>query len=79
MPWLPIAAGQHLGSRGALGKVAAELGAAPAQVSLAWLLHRSPVIVPIPGTGSMEHLAENCAAASVELSEEQFRALSSAY
>jgi pyridoxine 4-dehydrogenase len=79
VPWLPIASGDHAGSRGALGKVAAELGATPAQVSLAWLLHRSPVIVPIPGTGSMEHLEQNCAAASLELSEEQFRMLSAAY
>lgn len=79
VPWLPIARGEHAGSQGALGAVAAELGASTAQVSLAWLLHRSPVIVPIPGTASRQHLEENCAAASLNLSEDQYQALTAAY
>jgi pyridoxine 4-dehydrogenase len=79
VPWLPIARGERAGSQGVLGKVAADVGASPAQVSLAWLLHRSPVIVPIPGTGSREHLEENCAAASLNLSEDQVNALSAGY
>ena len=72
VPWFPIAGGEHAGGRaGALSVVARELGATPAQVSLAWLLHRSPVVVPIPGTSSAEHLAENAAAADLELTADQ--------
>lgn len=72
VPWLPIARGEHATDRdGTLTAVARETGATPAQVSLAWLLHRSPVVVPIPGTSSAEHLAENAAAADLELTETQ--------
>ncbi|WP_236030053.1 aldo/keto reductase [Paractinoplanes lichenicola] len=66
MPWRPLA---HDG--GAVAEVAAEVGATPAQVALAWLLARSPVVLPIPGTASLAHLAENVAAESVRLSPEQ--------
>jgi aryl-alcohol dehydrogenase-like predicted oxidoreductase len=72
VPWLPIASGEHAAGRvDALAAVAREVGATPAQVSLAWLLHRSPVVVPIPGTSSAEHLAENAAAADLELTSAQ--------
>jgi pyridoxine 4-dehydrogenase len=64
VPWLPVAGGR---SDARLAAVAAEIGATPMQVALAWLLHRSPVMLPIPGTRSPEHLAENVAAAEIEL------------
>ncbi|MFK4088694.1 aldo/keto reductase [Kribbella sp. NPDC020789] len=67
IPFVPIAKGEHAGSQ-LLAVIAAEIGVTPAQLSLAWLLHRSPVIVPIPGTASAQHLEENVAAASIELS-----------
>ncbi|WP_103348458.1 aldo/keto reductase [Amycolatopsis sp. CA-128772] len=68
VPWLPIAGGGHTTAGGVLDKIAADAGATPAQVSLAWLLHRSPVMIPIPGTSSIAHLEENCAAADITLS-----------
>ncbi|MFD0154405.1 aldo/keto reductase [Streptomyces sp. NPDC055721] len=68
LPWRPVAAGAPTS---ALDAVAAELGATPAQVSLAWLLDRSPVILPIPGTGRIGHLEENVAAADLELTPAQ--------
>lgn len=76
IPWLPIARGAHAAADGVLAEVAAELGATASQVSLAWLLHRSPVVLPIPGTSSVAHLEENTAASQVELSDEQFNRLS---
>ena len=76
IPWFPIQTGQLAKSEGTVGKIAAELGATPAQVALAWLLKRSPVVLPIPGTSSVNHLEENLGAAAIELSEEQFKALS---
>ena len=60
---------------GSLARVARRLGASPAQVALAWLLRRSPVILPIPGTSNLKHLEENVAAARLELSERDFREL----
>jgi pyridoxine 4-dehydrogenase len=79
IPWLPIASGRHADGAnpagqpaGQLTRVAAELGATPAQVALAWLLRRSPVMIPIPGTSSAAHLAENVAAADLTLSADQF-------
>jgi pyridoxine 4-dehydrogenase len=69
IPWAPIAMGALVGSPGALAGIAARHRATPAQVALAWLLERSPVVLPIPGTGSLEHLRENLGAALVELSE----------
>jgi pyridoxine 4-dehydrogenase len=76
IPWLPIAKGDHL-ARPLLVELAAELGATPAQVSLAWLLHRSPVMVPIPGTSSEAHLVENVAAAELQLTADQVARLNS--
>lgn len=75
IPWEPIASGDLARSDGALGRIAKQLDATSAQVALAWLLHRSPVIVPIPGTTSIAHLEENVAAASLELTAEQVAAL----
>lgn len=69
VPWLPIARGDHASAGGVLGKIAADIGATPAQVSLAWLLRRSPAVIPIPGTSSIAHLEENFAAAEVALSD----------
>ncbi|HVK25507.1 MAG TPA: aldo/keto reductase [Actinokineospora sp.] len=78
IPWVPIASGDLAGWDGPLGTVAKQLDATPAQVALAWLLRRSPVIVPIPGTSSIAHLEENVAAESIELSDAQFAELTSA-
>ena len=68
LPWAPIAMGDLPGSSSALADAAAGHGATQAQIALAWLLHRSPVVLPIPGTGSPEHLRENLGAARIELS-----------
>ncbi|WP_112241400.1 aldo/keto reductase [Kribbella monticola] len=76
IPWLPIAKGDHF-ANALLVEIAAEVGATPAQVSLAWLLHRSPMMVPIPGTSSESHLVENVAAAQLELTPDQLDRLNS--
>jgi len=76
IPWFPIAAGALAGPASAVADVAAACGATTAQVSLAWLLQRSPVVLPIPGTGSIPHLEENCGAGSVTLSTDQMERLS---
>ena len=60
---------------GPLEELSKELDATPPQLALAWLLKRSPVILPIPGTSSVEHLEDNLASAAIELSDEQFNAL----
>ncbi|MFB7587614.1 aldo/keto reductase [Streptomyces sp. NPDC056169] len=70
LPWRPVAVGAP-GAAAELAAVASELDATPAQVSLAWLLDRSPVILPIPGTGRIGHLEENVAAADLRLTREQ--------
>ena len=75
LPWFPIATGELARRGGALATVAGELGATPAQVALAWLLHRSPVMLPIPGTSTGAHLEENVAAATIRLSGEQMQRL----
>jgi pyridoxine 4-dehydrogenase len=75
IPWFPIATGQLAGADGPVAALARQAGCAPAQMALAWLLRLSPVILPIPGTGSLDHLAENVAAAQVELTAEQLTAL----
>jgi pyridoxine 4-dehydrogenase len=69
MPYRPLARGALAQGPGAVADVAAAHGATPAQVVLAWLLRRSPAMLPIPGTRSLEHLEENVAAARLELSE----------
>jgi pyridoxine 4-dehydrogenase len=76
IPWFPLGAGRAAGE--ALEQIARAHGASPMQVALAWLLKRSPVILPIPGTSSVEHLEENIAAASVQLTDEEFKKLSQA-
>jgi pyridoxine 4-dehydrogenase len=76
IPWRPIGKGSLARSRGALGKIAAKHRVTPAQVALAWLLARSPVILPIPGTLSTAHLEQNVAAADLELSPEDLAELS---
>ena len=72
LPWAPIDRG---GTTPALEAVAAGTGATPAQVMLAWLLERSPMVLPIPGTGSLQHLEENVAAAGLRLGERELRLL----
>jgi pyridoxine 4-dehydrogenase len=71
IPWAPIAAGDRVAADSALAAVAAEVGATPSQVALAWLLQASPAMLPIPGTGSVAHLRENLAAVDVTLSADQ--------
>jgi pyridoxine 4-dehydrogenase len=75
IPWFPLAAGSLARQGSVLDEVATRLGASPAQVALAWVLKRSPVMLPIPGTGKVKHLDENTAAAAITLSNEDFRAL----
>jgi pyridoxine 4-dehydrogenase len=76
IPWFPIATGQLASADGPLSALAKQTGATPAQLALAWLLHRSPVMLPIPGTGSVEHLEENVASADIELSDAQYEEMS---
>jgi pyridoxine 4-dehydrogenase len=78
IPWFPIANRELARSDGPLAALADELGAAPAQLALAWLLHRSPVVLPIPGTSTLEHLEQNVAAASIDLTDEQAAAIAAA-
>jgi len=68
IPWWPLAVGRLAEPGGPLDRIAREHGATPAQIALAWLLARSPVMLPIPGTSSIEHFEENLAAADIELS-----------
>jgi len=75
IPWFPIATGRLARPGGPLDALSAQTGATPAQLALAWLLHRSPVILPIPGTSSVAHLEENMAAANIRLSDQQFASL----
>jgi pyridoxine 4-dehydrogenase len=78
IPWFPVAAGSLARPGGLLDEIAANHAATHAQLALAWLLRRSPVMLPIPGTGSLDHLEENCAAASVELTDDEYEALTAA-
>jgi aryl-alcohol dehydrogenase-like predicted oxidoreductase len=75
IPWFPLATGDLADSDGPLAHVAGRLRVTPAQVALAWLLKRSPVMLPIPGTASIEHLKENVAAGGVTLSDDDFAML----
>ncbi|MFF7045255.1 aldo/keto reductase [Streptomyces massasporeus] len=70
LPWRPVAWG-NTGAEAGIAAVAAELGATPTQVALAWLLDRAPVVLPIPGTARIEHLEENLAAADLKLTPAQ--------
>jgi pyridoxine 4-dehydrogenase len=76
MARLPIAGGAYARADHPLAEVAEELGATPAQTALAWLLHRSPVVIPIPGTSSVIHLKENVRAAAIQLTADQFERVS---
>ena len=73
IPWFPLGAGKVAGD--VLNQIAQARHASPMQVALAWLLRRSPVMLPIPGTSSIEHLEQNVAAASLRLSEEEYEKL----
>ena len=75
LPWFPLAAGELTRPGGALAAVAETHGVTPAQVALAWLLDRSPVTLPIPGTSSVAHLEENVAVAALDLPAAELRAL----
>ncbi len=75
IPWFPLAAGELAEPGGIVDEVASRTGAGHAQVALAWLLRKSPVMLPIPGTGKVAHLEQNVAAARLELSDEDVAAL----
>lgn len=77
-PWFPLAAGDLAQPGGPVDEIAAHHDATPGRVALAWLLQRSPVMLPIPGTGSVEHLEENVAAAALELSDDELEQLEAA-
>jgi aryl-alcohol dehydrogenase-like predicted oxidoreductase len=76
IPWFPLATGELSRPDGPLAAAARDHGATPSQLALAWLLRRSPVMLPIPGTSSVEHLESNTAAAAIELTDAEFDALS---
>ncbi|WP_255768733.1 aldo/keto reductase [Pseudarthrobacter sulfonivorans] len=78
IPWAPISAGELAQPGGPLDEAAKRLGATTSQVALAWLLRRSPVMMPIPGTGSVEHLEENMAAAGITLDDATYAGLEAA-
>ncbi|HEX9315169.1 MAG TPA: aldo/keto reductase, partial [Actinomycetota bacterium] len=76
IPWSPVGTGELARPDGPLAPMAQQIGVTPAQLALAWLLGRSPVMLPIPGTSSVAHLEANVAAATVELTDDQFEELS---
>ncbi|MGP3989417.1 aldo/keto reductase [Streptomyces sp. 3N207] len=78
IPWFPIATGQLARPGGPLETAAHQHGATPSQLALAWLLRRSPVMLPIPGTSRLAHLEENTQAARIELTDAEFEELSAA-
>jgi aryl-alcohol dehydrogenase-like predicted oxidoreductase len=78
IPWFPMATGQLARPGGPLDTLAKAYGASPSQLALAWLLHRSPVMLPIPGTSRVSHLEENTRAAQITLRDAEFQALSQA-
>jgi len=78
IPWFPLAAGDLAKPGGPVAEAAEAHDATTGQIALAWLLQRSEVMLPIPGTGSVEHLVENVAAAEIELTDEEFATLDSA-
>jgi pyridoxine 4-dehydrogenase len=75
IPWFPLATGDLARSGGPLDEIAARHTAAPSQVALAWLLARSPAMLPIPGTSSAEHLEDNVGASTLELDQEEIQEL----
>jgi len=78
IPWFPVAAGKLAQPGGKLDEVSKRHGATVSQLSLAWLLHRSPVMLPIPGTSSVKHLEENLKAAEITLSDDEMQEIESA-
>jgi len=78
IPWFPVAAGKLARAGGPLDEAARRHGATVAQLSIAWLLHRSPMMLPIPGTSSVSHLEENIASAGLHLSESEWQSLEEA-
>jgi pyridoxine 4-dehydrogenase len=78
IPWFPLAAGPLAASDGPLHQLAVDHDATPSQLALAWLLKRSSVMLPIPGTSRVRHLEQNLAAVQIELTDEEFDAVSSA-
>ena len=78
IPWFPVAAGKLAQPGGKLDEVAKRHGSTVSQLSLAWLLHRSPVMLPIPGTSSVAHLEENLKAAKISLSEDEMNEVETA-
>jgi aryl-alcohol dehydrogenase-like predicted oxidoreductase len=75
IPWFPLAAGEHTREGSALDAIAKAHGATPSQIAVAWLLQRSPVIIPIPGTSQVAHLEENVKAGEIELTAQEFDTL----
>ena len=75
IPWFPLQTGKLSRSGGTIARIAKKHEASPAQIALAWLLRRSPVMLPIPGTSKVKHLEENVGAAGIELSDTEFAAL----
>jgi aryl-alcohol dehydrogenase-like predicted oxidoreductase len=78
IPWFPLATGSLAQSGGPLDEIAERHDATPSQIALAWLLARSPVMLPIPGTGSVAHLEENLTAGNIELSGDEVEELARA-
>jgi aryl-alcohol dehydrogenase-like predicted oxidoreductase len=78
IPWFPLATGELSRQDGPLAEAASRHDATPSQLALAWLLRRSPVMLPIPGTSSVDHLESNTAAASIELTDAEFEKLTAA-
>jgi aryl-alcohol dehydrogenase-like predicted oxidoreductase len=78
IPWFPLAAGRLSGGNSPISRLAAQLKATPSQIALAWLLARSPVMLPIPGTSKAKHLEENVAAADLKIEPEEVQELAKA-
>lgn len=78
IPWFPLATGQLAKPGGPLEKLAEKHSASASQLALAWLLHRSPVMLPIPGTSTVAHVEDNIAAAGIELSKDELQELTAA-
>ncbi|HEX4209970.1 MAG TPA: aldo/keto reductase [Candidatus Binataceae bacterium] len=77
IPWYPLAAGRLASPSSLLARIAQSHGTTPSQISLAWLLQRSPAMLPIPGTSSIAHLEENLAAALIRLTSDELRTIAS--
>jgi pyridoxine 4-dehydrogenase len=78
IPWFPLDTGRLAEPGGPMDRIATEHEATPAQIALAWLLARSPAMLPIPGTSSVEHLEENIEAAEIELSADELAEIGNA-